>query len=384
MRQVSIIGIGQTPIRENWELSLKELAGQASLDAMQSANVQTVDGVFVGNMMSGSANKQQHLGAYVADWIGVRFTNAMRIESACSSGSAAFRAALMAVGAGHLDSALVVGVEKMTDSPANEITAQLATAADADWEQVHGISFVALNALVMRRYMHEYKWEPKDFANFSINAHKNATTNPNARLHIPITEASYLKAPMITPPINLMDASSIGDGAAAAVIVATEDLHRYSARPSVNVLGSGAATDSIAVHDRKQPIFLNAAYKSSQQAYSQANLSPKDIDIFELHDAFTIMAALSLEACGFADQGKGPAFAIDNKIALDGDLPIATMGGLKARGHPVGATGMYQIVEMYLQLTGQAGANQVDKARIAMTQNIGGSGSNLITHIFQG
>ncbi|HMN14280.1 MAG TPA: beta-ketoacyl synthase N-terminal-like domain-containing protein, partial [Bellilinea sp.] len=314
---------------------------------------------------------------------GVRFTNAMRVESACSSGSAAFRAALMAVGSGQLDSALVVGVEKMTDSPSDEITAQLATAADADWEQVHGISFVALNALVMRRYMHEYGWEPKDFAYFTVNAHKNAMTTPNARLHIPVTEASYLKAPMITPPINLMDASSIGDGAAAVVIVPTEALAKFPENPSMKVLGSGAATDTIAVHDRKVPLYLSAANKSVQQAYDQAKLVPKDIDIFELHDAFTIMAALSLEACGFAEQGKGPTFASEEKISLKGELPIATMGGLKARGHPVGATGMYQIAEVYLQLTGQAGANQVEKARIAMTQNIGGSGSNLITHIFQ-
>ncbi len=381
MREVAIIGIGQTTIDEHWDKSLRDLAGEAALSAMQDAGVNGVDGVFVGNMMSGSANRQQQLGAHVADWIGVRFANAMHIESACSSGAAAFRAGLMAVGSGIMEVGLVVGVEKMTDSPGSEITAQLATAADADWEGSQGVSFIALNALIMQRYMHEYGWEHKHFAPFSINSHANASHNPIARLSKTISETDYLKAPMICPPINLMDSSSIGDGAAAMVIVPVEALEKYQQHKPVKVLGSGAATDTIAVHARKQPLWLSAAEKSSLQAYAQAGLSPADIDFFELHDAFTIMAALSLEACGFAKPGQGPRLGLEGEIGIGGRIPVCTRGGLKARGHPVGATGIYQLVEVTQQLRGEAIGTQVENARIGMAQNIGGSGSNIITHI---
>lgn len=381
MREVAILGIGQTSINEHWDKSLRELAGEAALAALQDAGINSVDGVFVGNMMSGSANRQQQLGAFVADWIGVRYANAMHVESACSSGAAAFRSALMAVASGFMDIALAVGVEKMTDSPGAEITAELATAADADWEAGQGLSFVAINALIMRRYMYEYGWEHHHFAPFSINAHNNAVSNPNARLRSPLTEKDYLKAAMITPPINLMDASPVGDGAAAAVLVPVELLNRFPPRPIIKILGAGAATDTMAVHSRKIPLWLSAAEKSAKQAYSQAGIGPEQIDVFELHDAFTIMAALSLEACGFAEKGKGPQLALEGQIRPDGRIPIATRGGLKARGHPVGATGMYQIVEVVQQLRGEAGQTQVTDARIGMAQNIGGSGSNIITHI---
>lgn len=381
MREIAVIGIGQTTIDEHWDKSLRDLAGEAALAAMQDAGVNGVDGLFVGNMMSGSANRQQQLGAHIADWIGVRYANAMHIEAACSSGAAAFRAALMAVGSGMMEIALVVGVEKMTDSPGSEITAQLATAADADWEASQGVSFVALNALIMNRYMHEYGWEHHHFAPFAINAHANAVHNPIARLSKAISENDYLKAPMICPPINLMDSSSIGDGAAAIVIAPVESLKRLPSHPDIRVLGSGAATDTIAVHSRKQPLRLTAAEKSVQQAYSMAGVSPAEIDLFELHDAFTIMAALSLEAGGFAESGQGPRLALDGEIKIGGRIPVCTRGGLKARGHPVGATGIYQIVEIVQQLRGEATGTQVENARIGMAQNIGGSGSNIITHI---
>lgn len=381
MREVAVIGIGQTTIDEHWDKSLRELAGEAALAAMQDAGINGVDGVFVGNMMSGSANRQQQLGAHIADWIGVRYANAMHIESACSSGSAAFRSGLMAVGSGMMETVLVVGVEKMTDSPGPEITAQLATAADADWEVFQGVSFIALNALVMNRYMHEHGWERHHFAQFSINSHANAVHNPVARLGKPLTEKGYLNAPMICPPISLMDSSSVGDGAAAVVLVPVEELKRYPQQKVIKVLGSGAATDAIAVHGRKQPLWLTAAEKSALKAYGQAGITPADIDLFELHDAFTIMAALSLEACGFAQPGQGPRLALDGEIAIGGKIPVCTRGGLKARGHPVGATGIYQIVEVVQQLRGEATGTQVENARIGMSQNIGGSGSNMITHI---
>ncbi len=383
MREVAIIGIGQTKVDELWEKSLRELAGDASLAALHDAGLDQVDAVYVGNMMSGSANQQLHLGAYVADWIGMRYSEAFHTEAACSSGAASFRTALMAVASGEVDTALAVGVEKMTDSPGDEITSQLATAADAEWEAGQGLSFVALNALIMRRYMYEYGWKKEDFSGFSVNAHANAMHNPFARFHEPITTESYAKAPMIADPINLMDASAIGDGAAAAILVPLDRVRSSAVGRIVKIAGSGAATDTIAIDQRSEPTWLKAAYLSSKMAYEQAGLAPQDIDLFELHDAFSIMAALSLEANGFAEKGKGPQMALDGEILLSGKIPVATRGGLKARGHPVGATGMYQIVEVVQQLRGEAVGSQVEKARVGMAQNIGGSGSNIITHILR-
>jgi acetyl-CoA C-acetyltransferase len=381
MRKVAVIGIGQTKIDEHWDKSLRELAGDAVLTAMQDAEIAHIDGLFVGNMLSASANKQQHLGAYLGDWIGERGKSAIRLESACSSGAAAFRAALFAVASGDIDLAVAVGVEKMTDSPSAEITSALATAADSDWEVDMGVSFVGLNALIMQRYLHEYGWKREDFANFSINAHQNALNNPFARFHMNISQEEFNNSGVICDPITLLDASPIGDGAAAAVLAPLEMLVDNPRLPIVRVAGSSAASDTIAIHSRKDPLWLKAAEISARNAYSQAGISPKEIDLFEYHDAFTIMAALSLEASGFAERGQGPRLALDNEISLNGRIPVATLGGLKARGHPVGATGMYQITEVIRQLRGQAGKNQIENARWGMAQNIGGSGSNIITHI---
>jgi len=381
MQEVAVIGIGQTKIDEHWDKSLRELAGDAALAAMAEAQIDRVDTIYVGNMLSGVANAQAQLGSMLSDWIGQRYSEAIKIESACSSGGAAFRAGYLSVASGEADVSLVVGVEKMTDSPSSEITAGLATAADADWEVDQGVSFVALNALIMKRYMHEYHWRDIDFAEFSINAHANAVHNPYARFQQPLTESQFINSPMICDPINLMDASPIGDGAAAALLVradwVTSDVSK------IIVAGSAAATDTIAIHNRKEPLWLAAGEKSTRDVYEQAGISPAEIGVFEYHDAFTIMAALSLEAAGFAERGKGPALAKEGMIKINGRIPVATRGGLKARGHPVGATGMYQIVEVVQQLRGQAGETQVPRQDFGMALNIGGSGSNITSHILK-
>ncbi|GAB4530229.1 MAG: thiolase domain-containing protein [Anaerolineales bacterium] len=380
MQKVAIAGIGQTPVDENWDKSLKELAGEASFSALQDAGSEQVDAIFVGNMLSATSAGQAHLGAMLADWIGVRGIEAVKVESACSSGGSALRLGLMAVASGEFERVLVVGAEKMTEVKGTEITAALATAADADWEVAQGVSFVALNALLMRRYMYEYGWKHDDFAPFSINAHENALHNPFARFHERLSIERYRKAPMVCSPINLMDASPTCDGAAAVLLTRPEQAHKPG-RPTVEILASATSTDTIAVHDRKDPVWLQAAERSAKAAYAQAGLEPQDIDLFEAHDAFSIMAALSLEACGFAERGQGPRLGLDGEIGIGGRIPIATRGGLKGRGHPVGATGVYQVVEAAQQLRGECGATQVDGARIAMTQNIGGSGATIVTHI---
>jgi len=383
MRKVAVIGIGQTRVEEHWDQSLRDLAGEAALAALDDAGINTVEGIYVGNMMSGSANKQMQLGAYLADWIGLRFSEAVHLESACGSGAAAFRTALMAISSGDISTALVIGVEKMADSPNAEITSSLATAADADWEVTQGISFVGLNALIMKRYMFEYNWKHSDFAGFSINAHANAMNNPNARFHTPITLEQFEKAAAVSEPIHLLDASPTGDGSAAIVLTAVDTFKPNPQVKLIQVVGCGSATDNISIQNRKDPLWLRAAELSAKQAYAQSGIGPKDIDVFEYHDAFTIMCALSLEASGFTERGQAPRLALDEQIKLKGRIPTATLGGLKARGHPVGATGVYQLVELVQQLRGTAGKSQVEGARFGMAQNIGGSGSNVITHILQ-
>ena len=380
MRETAILEIGQIPVADHWDKSLLEIAGEPVLQIFEKTGLNNVDGVFFGNMLSGAVNNQLHLGSYLGDWLGARHTEGIHVETACSSGASAFRQALMAVASGDIDTAIAVGAEKMTDAPAEEITAELAAAADSEYERDMGISFTAMNAMLMRRYMHEYGWKRENFANFSINAHANAVHNPCARFRSTITKETYMRAEMVNDPVSVMDAPPVVDGAAAVLIVPLDYVRGQLG--VVRILGSGAATDNFALHSRKDPLWLSAVERSAKQAYSQAGLTPEDIDLFEAHDAFTIISALSLEACGFAERGKGPQLAEDGEITLTGRIPISTRGGLKARGHPVGATGLYQIVEAVQQLQGVCGEGQVPGAGIAMTQNIGGLGTNVITSIF--
>ena len=258
--------------------------------------MEQVQALYVGNMLSPLVSGQNQLGAFFGDWIGPWHKEAVKLEAACGSGAAAFRAALMAVASGDVDSALALGVEKMTDKAGHDVTAALATAADADYEVEQGVSFVGLNALIMLRYMHEYGWKHGDFAPFSINAHANAVHNPFARLRDKISIEKFEKASMIATPINLLDASPIGDGAAAAILVPAEKVKSLPGRPRVVVAASAAATDTIAVHSRRDPLVLTAAQQSARRCYELAGVTPDDIDLFELHDAFSIMSALSLEA----------------------------------------------------------------------------------------
>jgi acetyl-CoA C-acetyltransferase len=382
MRDVSIIGIGQIPIGERWDKPIYFLAVDAMLAAIQDAQVDQIDSVYIGNMLSSTLAGQDLLAGLATDQVGLRGTEAVKIEAACSSAGAAFRSAYLAVASSQIDFALACGVEKMTDHPGEEITAGLVSASDAEWEADMGDTFVAINAQLMQRYMHDYRIKHTDFAPFPINAHHNAMNNPNAMMHYELTAEQFNKARMIADPINLLDCSPVCDGAAAAILVPTEIARRFSPFP-IKVRASSIATDSLALHDRHNLLSLEAVALSAKKAFDQAKLTPADIDLFEVHDAFSITAVMSLEASGFAEAGKGWQLGRDGDIFLSGRLPICTMGGLKARGHPVGATGMYQIVEASMQLRGLAGKNQITDAKIAMTQNIGGSGSNVVTHILE-
>jgi acetyl-CoA C-acetyltransferase len=375
MRNVYVAGIGMTPVGEHWDQSLRQLAVQAIGAAQADAPGLTPEALFVGNMLAPEASHQAHLGALIADFAGLRGIEAVTIEAAGASGGAALRQAVLAVGSGLIDIALVVGVEKMTDKVGAGALAASATAADSDWEAAQGVTPTALAALLMRRYMHTHSVELKDFAGFSVNAHTNAKTNPNAMFRNALTAETFVKAGMVADPINMFDTAPDADGAAALFITAHPQ--------AVRIAASAIATDALAVHDRPDLLLFRAAQISTRKAYDEAGITGDDLQLFELHDAFTVFAALSLEAAGFAGYGEGWRLAGDGTIALQGRLPVSTFGGLKARGNPGGATGVYQAAEVVMQLRGAAGPNQVPNARLGMAQCLGGSGATAVTHIFE-
>jgi acetyl-CoA C-acetyltransferase len=380
VREVSVIGVGQTPVGEHWERSLRELGVEAVHAALADAGVEAPQALFVGNMMSGVLNHQENLATLIADFAGFPGIEAVKIEAACASGGAVVRAAQLVVASGACELAVAVGLEKMTDLPIDSVTSGLATAADADFEAAHGITFTALNALLMRLYMERYGYQRADFAPFIVHAHENALHNPNAMFHERVTVEDFLESAMVADPISILDSSPVSDGAAAVVLCPSERARAFTDRP-VRILASATATDTLGLAPRRDPLRFEACSASAQRAYQQAKVRPEDIDLAELHDAFTIVSALSLEAAGFAAPGEGVRFARDCNISLNGKLPMSTQGGLKARGHPVGASGTYQIVEAVEQLRGQAGANQVKNCEIALTQSVGGMASVAVTHI---
>lgn len=383
MRKVAIVGLGQTPVREHWESNLRDLAVTALLDAMEDAGVDTVDGLCVGNMLSGALSEQEHLGALIADYAGLDGVEGMKIEAACGSGGAAIRMAVKAVASGLMDVVGVVGVEKLTEYSGKHSTAALATAADADYETTMGLSFVGINALMLRRYMYEFKFDKADFSIFPINAHKNAVYNPNAMFRHLITIDQYVKSKLIADPISLLDSSPIADGAASVIVVAEENVSKFKGKP-VSILACEVGTDTLALDNREDLLWLKGVERSAKKAYKVSGYGPKDISFFEAHDAFSIITALSLEASGFAEKGKAIPFANKIGIGINDKFPMTTCGGLKGRGHPVGATGVYQVVEAANQLRGDVDPKiQVPNNDIAMIQNIGGSGATVISTILK-
>lgn len=382
MTNVSIIGIGHTDVREHWQTSLRHLAWYAIEAALDDAHISKVDAIYVGNMLSGPLSGQMHLGALVADFAGLRGIEAMTVEAADASGGVALRQATLAVQSGLIETALVVGVEKMTDVVGSPVTSALALGLDADYETVHGMTPAAVGALLMRRYMYEYGVEVADFAGFSVNAHANGALNPQAMFRNRLKPERFTAAPLVADPVSLFDAAPTGDGAAALIVTNHERALDMVPQP-IRIVGSAVATDTLAIHDRKDFLWLGAAEKSAQRAMAAANIGINDIDVLELHDSFTVMLALSLEAIGFADRGKGWQLARDGEIGRNGRIPISTFGGLKARGNPGGATGVYQVAEVARQLRGQADDNQVANAKVGMAQNLGSAGATAVTHVLK-
>lgn len=383
MSEVYIAAVGQVPVTKGGDTLGRQLGAAAIQAALAEAGGVVPTALYVGNMMSGLLSDQQQLGALVADAAGLRGIEAVTAEAACASGAAALRFGVMAIKSGLHRAVLVCGLERMTHAPRARTTAALATASDWVREGGHGESFISLNARLMRAYMDEYGARAEDFAPFSLVAHDNACGNPNALFHKVVTLDTYLASRELVPPVRLYDASPVCDGSAAVLLV-DEELARAAARdgaPLVRVAASASATDSLALSDRASLLRLDAVAASTRAAYGQAGMGPEDVHLYEVHDAYTIITVLSLEGAGFAAPGRGIRLGVEGAIRPGGKLPIATRGGLKGRGHPVGATGVYQAVEAYAQLTGRAGANQLPLATVAMIQNVGGTGATVITHI---
>lgn len=382
MRDVSIIGVGQTPVSEHWDLGLRQLALGAIQAALHDAGVEQVDLVVVGNALSGNLSGQNHVGALIADFAGMAGVEALRVEAADASGGMALRQGYLAVASGLVDLALVVGVEKATDRTGSERDTALATVLDADYEAGIGATPAAMAALLMRRYMHEYSVTLDQFEPFSLNAHANGSLNPNAMYRNRLRPGAFAKAPIVADPVNLFDSAPEGDGAAAVILATTERAVDLVPRP-VRIRGSAAATDTLALHSRPDLLFLRAANLAAGRAYKQAGITPGDLHLAELHDSYTILTALQLEAAGFARRGEGWKPAVEGLITREGKLPISTFGGLKARGNPLGATGVYQAVEITLQLRRAAGENQVPNARLGLALNLGGLGSTAVAHVLE-
>lgn len=386
MRDVYIVGVGQTPVNRDAASPSRELAAAAIGEALRDAGIETdaVDALFVGNMTGAVLDQQQQMGGLIADYAGLSGIEAVNIEAACASGAAAARMAYLTLAGGVHQIAVVCGVERMTHRDRDAVTDALAMAADRELESSRGESFISLNARLMQLYFDTYSATAENFAPFAVTAHSNAAKNPNAVFHREISIDDYMASRMIIDPVRLFDVSPTCNGAAAIVIAAGDVARRLTARePRVRIAASSAATSPVALERRHDPLTLDAVGRSTQAAFEQAAMTTNDIDLFEMHDAYTIMSALCLEAAGFTPPGTATEFAANGRISLTGDLPVSTMGGLKARGHPVGATGVYQLVEGYLQLSERAGDNQVANAATALLQNIGGTGSTVVNHILR-
>jgi acetyl-CoA C-acetyltransferase len=384
MTEVIIVGIGQTEVGEHWEISLRDLAYDAVRAAIEDAGGLRPQALFVGNMLAPNLSNQAHLGVLLADFCGLGSIEAVTVEAAGASGGAALRQGYVAVASGMVDAALVVGVEKFTDKIGPGVEEALATTSDSDFEAVQGLTPTGQAALVMRRYMHEFSVPAHGFAGFALTAHANGAGNPHAMFRKAIKPETYAKAEMVNEPLNMFDIAPNADGAAAVLLTRRDLLPSAFAHPLVKIAGSANAADTLALHDRADPLGFVAAQISTRQALEKANVSLEQIDFFEYHDAFSIFAALSLETAGFARRGQGWTFGRDGLISIEGRIPCATMGGMKARGFPGGAAGVYQAVEAVTQLRGDAAPNQIASAKYGLIQSLGGPASTAVSHILQG
>lgn len=381
MRDVAIVGVGMTRFGELWETCLRDLFVQAASEALHSARADHLDAVFIGNMAAGQFVGQEHLGPLLVDHLGMTGVAAARVESACASGGLALRTAFVEVASGMSDLVMAAGVEKMTD--AADVTEVLATASDQELEAYHGITFPGLYAMIARAHMEKHGTTEEDLSWVSVKNHRHGALNPKAQFPAEVTLEAVMRSSMVADPLRLLHCSPVSDGAAAVLLCPLDQAKQYTDRP-VRIRASGLATGSMALADRKDIAFLDAVQLSAQRAYTMAGLTPADVQVAEVHDCFAIAEICCIEALGLVAAGQGKSAARTGETALGGRIPVNTSGGLKSKGHPVGATGIAQAIELVEQLRGEAGARQVKGARIGLAQNMGGSGASSVVHIFEG
>jgi len=383
MREIAVIGVGMNRWGELWEKSHRQVWTEAALEAVADAGVDHVDAMYVGCMSSGLFVGQEHLGALLADQLGMGPIPGTRVESACASGGLAFRQACLAVASGAHDIVLATGVEKMTDVDGGAATYALSTAADQEYECYQGVTFPGLYAMMARVHMHRHGTTRRQLADVAVKNHRHGSLNPLAQFPMQVTAEQVESSVMVADPLRILDCSPITDGAAAAIVVPVEIAKRLKKDPIVRVAASAHATDSIALHDREDLAWLASTERAARLAYEQAGIGPEQLSFCEVHDCFTIAEILVIEALGLAPRGCGGSAASSGFSALGGKCPVNVSGGLKSKGHPVGATGVAQIREVVVQLRGQAGERQVDGARWALTQNMGGTGASSVVHVFE-
>ena len=383
MREVAIIGVGMNKWGEIWEFSLRDMFVEAALEAIKDAGVDHLDGMYVGSMTPGLFVGQEHLGSMLADYLGMKGLPGTRVESACASGGLALKSAVLEVASGHSDIILAGGVEKMTDCSGDDATYALATAADQEYEVFHGATFPGLYAMMARRHMHEFGTTREQLAHVAVKNHKNGAKNPKAQYPFEVTLEGVMSSVMVADPMRILDCSPITDGAACVIVTDLETAKKYAKHPAVKITGFGHATDAIALHSRDSLTSLEATKLAGERAYKMAGKKPEDIDFCEVHDCFTIAEIMVIEDLGFFEKGKGGTGAESGETHIGGRIPINTSGGLKSKGHPVGATGVAQAIEVTTQLRGEAGERQVEGAKVGLCQNMGGSGGSTVVHIME-
>jgi len=382
MRDVAVIGVGMTKWGELWEKSLRDVFVESALLALDDAGVDHLDSMYVGCMSSGLFVGQEHLASLLADYLGQAPVPSTRIESACASGGLAMRQGFIEVASGMSDIVMVSGIEKMTDIGGDEATYALGTAADQEYEGYQGITFPGLYALIARAHMEKYGTTREQLAMVAVKNHANGAKNPLAQFPFEITVEMVLNSVKVADPLNILDCSPITDGAAAAILCSVETARKMG-KPVIKILGSGHATDTIQLCQRKDITWLESTYLAGQKAYSMAGKTPEDIDFIEVHDCFTIAEICVTEALGLVEKGQGGAAVESGLTARDGKIPVNPSGGLKSKGHPVGATGIAQVVEIVKQLRGEAGERQLTDVKTGLAQNMGGSGGSTVVHILE-
>jgi acetyl-CoA C-acetyltransferase len=379
MREVAIVGAGMTRFGELWESSLRQIFADAAIEALENAGADHLDGMWIGNMSAGRFVNQEHLGPIMAAEIGRSGVAATRVESACASGGAALRAAFLEVASGAADLVLAAGVEKMNDGV--DVTDVLATASDQELEAYHGITFPGLYAMIARAHMQAYGTTEEDLAWIAVKNHRHGAMNPKAQFRREVTPEQVMASSVVAEPLRLLHCSPVSDGAAAVLLCPLDQAKRYTDRP-VKILASGMGTSSMALAQRESLADLDSVKRSAETAYKMAGVGPGEIDVAEVHDCFAIAEICCLESLGLVEKGRGGEAARGGDTALGGRIPVNTSGGLKSKGHPVGATGIAQAIEIYEQLRDESGDRQVAGAKIGLAQNMGGSGASSVVHIF--